>query len=80
MPRRRLLVGSLATLIGLAVLVEIGLRVTMGLGTPPLLQADSTIGYLFQANQDVERFGKSDTGGLFQEQMMDWATVQICTR
>ena len=40
-----------------ALLVEIGLRVALGLGTPPLLQADSTIGYLFQANQDLHRFG-----------------------
>lgn len=42
---------------GFFLLAEVGLRVMGGLGTPPLLQADSTIGYLFQANQDLERFG-----------------------
>lgn len=41
----------------LAFLVETGLRVGLGLGTPPLLQADSTIGYVFQANQETYRFG-----------------------
>ena len=54
--RRIALIGSglgLTALLGL----EIGLRVTLGLGTPPLLQADSTIGYLFQADQHLERFG-----------------------
>ncbi|NBB87691.1 MAG: SGNH/GDSL hydrolase family protein, partial [Bacteroidetes bacterium] len=57
MSRRRLVVGILAVVGGLFVLAEVGLRVTMGLGTPPLLQADSTIGYLFQPNQDLDRFG-----------------------
>lgn len=40
----------------LIVLFEVGLRVGLGLGTPPLLRADSTIGYVFQANQDTYRF------------------------
>ena len=38
-------------------LAEILLRVTLGLGTPPLVQADDEIGYLFQAEQDLQRFG-----------------------
>jgi len=54
--RRMALVGDGAVLTA-ALLVEIGLRVALGLGTSPLLQADSTIGYLFQANQDLDRFG-----------------------
>jgi lysophospholipase L1-like esterase len=40
----------------LGVLLEAGLRVGLGLGTPPLLRADSTIGYVFRANQDTYRF------------------------
>lgn len=36
--------------------VEIGLRVFLGLGSPPLLTADEDIGYLFQADQDLVRF------------------------
>jgi lysophospholipase L1-like esterase len=38
-------------------LSEFGLRVAFGLGSPPLLQKDSSIGYLFVANQDLRRFG-----------------------
>ena len=44
-----------AALCGL-VLLELGLRVGLGLGTPLLLRADSTIGYVFQANQNTYRF------------------------
>jgi lysophospholipase L1-like esterase len=40
----------------LAGLLELGLRAGIGLGTPPLLRADSTIGYVFRANQDTDRF------------------------
>ncbi|MCS4136372.1 hypothetical protein GGP44_003050 [Salinibacter ruber] len=47
------IVGGL--LIG-AVALELGLRLILGLGSPPLLQADGEIGYLFQANQDLTRF------------------------
>jgi lysophospholipase L1-like esterase len=61
-PRRsyrhlRWLVGACiaATLIVLA--CELILRHVWGLGNPPLLQADAEIGYLFQANQDLSRFG-----------------------
>jgi lysophospholipase L1-like esterase len=54
--RRKVQIGAGVVLVA-ALLAEIGLRVTLGLGTPPLLQADSTIGYLFQADQDIARFG-----------------------
>lgn len=43
-------------LVGIAIVVEIGLRLALGMGTPPLLQADGEIGYLFQVNQDLTRF------------------------
>lgn len=36
--------------------VEIGLRVVLGLGSPPLLTAHPDIGYLLQADQDLTRF------------------------
>jgi lysophospholipase L1-like esterase len=57
MCKRRLAVWVSLSTLSLFVLVELGLRFTLGLGTPPLLQADSTIGYLHQANQDIMRFG-----------------------
>jgi lysophospholipase L1-like esterase len=38
------------------VLIEGGLRLVLGLGSPPLLRADSSVGYVFQANQDLVRF------------------------
>lgn len=38
-------------------LSELGLRMAFGLGSPPLLQKDSSIGYLFVANQELRRFG-----------------------
>ncbi|MGD1874817.1 MAG: SGNH/GDSL hydrolase family protein [Mastigocoleus sp.] len=37
---------------------EIVLRLTFGLGNPPLFQADSDTGYRFQPNQKLTRFGK----------------------
>mgnify|MGYP006434397325 CR=1 FL=1 len=60
LPKRemsRKLSYALGILIVIGVAVEIGLRVFLGLGTPPLLQADDDIGYLFQPDQDVSRFG-----------------------
>ena len=36
--------------------LEIGLRLVLGLGSPPLLTAHPDIGYLFQADQDLTRF------------------------
>ncbi len=39
-----------------AVVLELGLRLILGLGSPPLLKADGEIGYLFRANQDLTRF------------------------
>ncbi len=53
MRRTLVFVGSLVAALAIA---EIGLRIGLGLGTPPLLRADSTVGYVFQANQDVHRF------------------------
>jgi lysophospholipase L1-like esterase len=38
-------------------LLETILRWGMGLGSPPLLQSDEDIGYLFQPDQDLLRFG-----------------------
>jgi len=52
---RYLWIGGVA-LCGLVLLLELGLRVGLGLRTPPLLRADSTIGYVFQANQETCRF------------------------
>lgn len=39
------------------VLLEVALRLFLGLGSPLLLQKDPEIGYLFEANQETYRFG-----------------------
>ena len=49
----------LASVTGLAVIAEIGLRITMGLGNPPLYVADEEIGYLLVPNQKLRRSGNS---------------------
>jgi lysophospholipase L1-like esterase len=38
-------------------IIEGVLRATLGLGSPPLMQKDDSIGYMFVANQDIARFG-----------------------
>lgn len=47
----------LASVTGLAILAEIALRTTMGLGNPPLYVADPEIGYLLAPNQKLHRSG-----------------------
>ncbi|OAB63528.1 lipolytic protein G-D-S-L family [Leptolyngbya valderiana BDU 20041] len=42
---------------GLAIAIEIGLRVVFGFGKPPLYVADDTIGYRLAPNQHTRRFG-----------------------
>lgn len=49
----------LASVTGLAIVAEIGLRITTGLGNPPLYVADAEIGYLLAPNQKLRRFGNS---------------------
>jgi lysophospholipase L1-like esterase len=45
--------------IGTTLLIfELTLRFALGLGNPPLSQADSDTGYRFQPNQKITRFGK----------------------
>lgn len=46
--------GLLAAML---LVIEVVLRLSLGLGSPPLVQADDEIGYLFQADQDLQRFG-----------------------
>jgi lysophospholipase L1-like esterase len=54
---RRRLVLAIAILILSTVGTEIGLRLTVGLGDPPLFQSDPEIGYMMVANQEVRRLG-----------------------
>jgi lysophospholipase L1-like esterase len=51
---------SLLILTGLSasVILEVGLRLGWGLGTPALSQPDSHTGYRFKPNQNLSRFGK----------------------
>ena len=53
---KHLVAGTGIVLISIAALIEVGLRVFLGLGSPALLQGDAEIGYLFQANQEKTRF------------------------
>jgi len=53
---KKVAMGGGAVLV-ILLLAEVLLRVTLGLGAPPLVQADDEIGYLFQAEQDLQRFG-----------------------
>ncbi|MDY7004976.1 MAG: SGNH/GDSL hydrolase family protein [Cyanobacteriota bacterium] len=46
-----------ALILGLLGILEIGLRVVVGLGNPLTYIADSQIGYLLAPNQNVSRFG-----------------------
>ena len=55
----KLLLIVLASVTGLAIITEIGLRLTTGLGKPPLYIADREIGYLLAPNQKLRRFGKT---------------------
>jgi lysophospholipase L1-like esterase len=55
--RKRLAAGA----VGVALLLaanEIGLRMFLGLGSPPLSHADPDYGYAFNANQNLKRFGR----------------------
>lgn len=47
-------IGGIATLAA----TELTFRLALGLGNPALLQADPNIGYYFQPNQEILRFGK----------------------
>ena len=49
----------LASVTGVAIVAEIGLRITTGLGNPPLYIADEEIGYLLAPNQKLRRFGNA---------------------
>ena len=47
----------LVVLLGLAVLLELSLRLLFGFGNPPIYLADEKIGYLLAPNQRTKRFG-----------------------
>ena len=53
----KLLLMVVAGLLGLGVVAEVGLRLTQGLGNPPLYIADRDIGYLLAPNQKLRRGG-----------------------
>lgn len=54
---KAILLILLATLVVLVVVVEVGLRLLLGFGNPPLYIADEEIGYLLAPNQRVRRMG-----------------------
>jgi lysophospholipase L1-like esterase len=53
----QILLIIVAIVAGLTAIAEIGLRLTQGLGNPPLYIADSEIGYLLAPRQKLRRFG-----------------------
>ena len=53
----KLLFIVLASFTGVVILSEIALRITTGLGNPPLYVADRELGYLLAPNQKLRRFG-----------------------
>lgn len=53
----KILLIILASVTGVAVITEVGLRIIMGLGNPPLYIADPQIGYLLAPNQKLHRQG-----------------------
>ncbi len=53
----KLLLIILASVMGFGAIAEIGLRLTQGLGNPPLYIADEDIGYLLAPNQKLRRAG-----------------------
>jgi lysophospholipase L1-like esterase len=61
-------------LILLAIAGEILLRLVWGLGSPPLLVADTDIGYLFAPNQNLVRFGNQVKINRFSQRSDDPVT------
>lgn len=55
---RRRFVWVFVVLLLATATAELGLRMAFGLGRPPLMQADTEVGYLFQGDQDLWRFGR----------------------
>lgn len=55
---RRVLRWAAATSVGLFAAAEIGFRIFLGLGSPPLSYADPDYGYAFRPNQNLRRFGR----------------------
>ncbi len=53
----KIAIVAVTLLLGLIALVELGLRWGLGLGSPPLYQADTAIGYLLAPSQRLRRFG-----------------------
>ncbi|MDJ0571472.1 MAG: SGNH/GDSL hydrolase family protein [Pleurocapsa sp. MO_192.B19] len=53
----KILLRILASLVGVTVAAELGLRLIMGLGNPPLYIADEEIGYLLAPNQKLRYSG-----------------------
>lgn len=48
---------AIAAVVGTLLLVEVGLRLFLGLGRRPIYRADADIGYLLAPNQQLRRFG-----------------------
>src|ERR1019366_6883305 len=54
--KRNVLIAA-GLLVILLILAEVGSRVFFGLGSPPLVYANTKFGYAFRPNQSLKRFG-----------------------
>lgn len=71
--KRRFAYGLVCLLLSL-VLAEVCLRFWLGLGTPVLLEKHATIGYVFAANQDVQRFSNHISINAYHQRSSDITT------
>ena len=53
----KILLLILIALFSIIAIIEVGLKLTIGLGKPPIYIPDEEIGYLLAPNQQVRRFG-----------------------
>ena len=60
-----------AALLIAAAVAEVSLRLVCGFGNPALIEKDPSIGYLFRANQEVHRFGRTIAINRFHQRSAD---------
>lgn len=63
----------LVSLLAAAAVLEISLRLIWGFANPALVETDPSIGYLFRANQEVHRFGRTIAINRFHQRSADVA-------
>lgn len=72
----KITVSALVPLLG----IEAGLRSIGGFGNPALLENDPDMGYLFRAEQNVHRLGRTIKINRFHQCSDEAAPLPICRR